>query len=75
MAYPFGVRPPEGQEWQIGKTAATIQFVRQGEEVLSRDNHLSQTDKVRLKNRIQALKKGDVVLLEWQDVGEYLKSS
>lgn len=47
--YSFGAMAPPGLEWQVGKTAATIQWVR----YLESNTHIPHVNAV-----IQALKNG-----------------
>lgn len=73
----YGARPPEGREWENGKTAATILFVHEAErflELLPEDRWGYPEEAVELlRERVNDLKEGKVTLLDRQDVKGFLK--
>ncbi len=59
----YGAAAPTGVEWQIGKTAASIQFVRKAEEVM----RVLSTGPVRLeilKLTVEAVKAGKIIVTD-----------
>ena len=70
MARKLGALPPPGMAWQMGKTAASITFVRNAELFLEtcQDEEKSRL----LREAIQKVKDGSIVLQEWLTAEEYL---
>jgi hypothetical protein len=73
----LGARPPKGMEWVLGKTAATVSFVREAERFLDmcppdRWGYPEAAVEL-LKKRVEELKSGDAVLFDRQDVAEFLE--
>jgi len=66
----FDALPPPGMEWQIGKTAASISFVNDADRFLAtcQDEQQSRV----LRDVIQKVKDGSLVLQEWLTAEECL---
>ncbi len=64
----FGSHPPPGKEWQIDKTAATLDFIRRAEQALATQADLEPDEKYKLEAKIERLKDGSESL----DDGETL---
>lgn len=71
IPHAFGALPPEGQEWTIGKTAASINFVHAAEKYLETCNN--EEDAGRLKEKINRIKNGKEVLTDWLSVEKALR--
>lgn len=65
----LGAAFPPGMEWQIGKTAASISFVKDCEIYLQ--THPEAEEKLRPK--IDAVKDGKITLTSWKTPEEALK--
>jgi hypothetical protein len=72
----LGANPPEGAEWQLGKTAPAIRFVNEAErffQMMPEDRYGYSEEAVKLlRKRIVELKSGEKTLFNWQDVDEFL---
>ena len=66
----FGALPPPGFEWQIGKTAASITFVGDAEAFLETCLDAKKVDL--LRQAIDKIKDGSLVLENWLTVDDYL---
>lgn len=66
----FDALPPSGMEWQIGKTAASISFVNDAERFISTCQDTSKMEL--LREAIQKVKNGELVLQNWLTAEEYL---
>ena len=62
----FGAMPPPGREWEMGKTAASICFVHDGEAILA-ESALSSETAQRLRDRVERVKRGDEVIKKFMD--------
>lgn len=60
----LGSLPPEDQEWQIGKTAASIAYVRSANHILETES-LTEAESLRLKENINLVKTGKKILHEF----------
>lgn len=67
----MGALPPRGQEWTLGKTAATIRFVEDAEELLQSGN-LNNNERGLLTDAIAQAKTGTLSFSEWTTPKEYL---
>lgn len=56
----LGALPPEDQEWQIGKTAASIAYVKSANHILEVEV-LTEVEAARLKENINLVKTGKKV--------------
>ncbi len=65
-----GVVPPSGFEWELGKTAASISFVKDAELYLL--NCQIKEEKELLTTIINQVKEGILVFSEWTKPEEYL---
>lgn len=70
MTEKFDALPPPGLEWQIGKTAASIDFVNSAEVFLQTCQDEKKADS--LLKAIQKVKDGSLVLQDWLTAEEYL---
>jgi hypothetical protein len=52
------IAPPHLQ-WTMGKTAATIRFVKDAEGTIDKNEFLGERERTQLRSRIAALKSGD----------------
>lgn len=68
----LGALPPQGMEWQIGKTAATISFVKEADQYLLGKPRISPV--VMLQKYVERLKSGEDSLSEWLTVEDYMNS-
>ncbi len=66
----FGELPPPAYRWQIGKTAASINFVTSAETFLQMCQDAKKADL--LHEAIQKVKKGSLVFQHWLTAQEYL---
>ncbi len=71
----FNAKPPDEHKWESGKTAATVRFVRQAEDLLQRQTALDAPTRKKLKDKIKKLKEGHEVLTEWLTVEDFLSAS
>ena len=69
----YGASPPPGQEWQKGKTAATIAFVGEAEQALATRQDMEEHEKRTLRTMVQALKDGQAVLQDPETVDAWLE--
>ena len=61
----FGALPPPEHEWQLGKTVATIRFVREAEAYLALDDDdIDYKFRSILNQQIKLAKEGKLTLLE-----------
>jgi hypothetical protein len=67
-----GANPPPGQEWQIGKTAASIAFVGASESYLQGCGDPQVTNA--LRDAIERVKRGELTLDQALTPEEYLAS-
>lgn len=77
-----GARPPAEHAWQIGKTAATIKFVKDAEQYLATlpvaklafDAEI-ETERRHdaLRAQVTALKSGEVLLSYWTSVEQFFE--
>ncbi len=72
MSRLFGACPPEGFEWQLGKTAATIRFVGEAESKLST---LDESLRFKLMNHVRKLKTGEEKFTKFTTIDEFLTGS
>jgi hypothetical protein len=57
----MGALPPEGMEWVVGKTAASICFVGDAERILA-ESKLSSETAQRVRDRVERVKEGKEVI-------------
>jgi len=69
----FGAKPPAGQEWQIGKTAATIKFVLEAEVEMYQRPDMTNGEGYTLLMLVERLKNGEESLEEFETVDEWLE--
>jgi hypothetical protein len=72
MSQNLGALPPEGFEWQIGKTAASILFVNRASGKLSLCNGLEEAQK--LLAAIEQVKQGSIHLGRLVSPEDFLKN-
>lgn len=65
--------PPPGQEWQIGKTDATIKFVLEAEVEMYRRPDMTNGEGYTLLMLVERLKSGEESLLEEETVDDWLE--
>ena len=65
----LGAMCPPGLEWQEGKTAASIAFVKEAEKYL----RTNPQDEDKLRPYVNMIKDGEIVLTEWLSLKEELK--
>lgn len=65
-----GALPPPGLEWQAGKTAASIRFVREASCYIETSSN--QGEITRLQQAIDSIKNGTLVMTEWLTAQEFL---
>ena len=68
----FGANPPPDKAWQIGKTAATIDFVSAAEDALATSSDLTEVEAYQLRTHVEMLKEGQTALEEFETVDEWL---
>ena len=68
-----GANPPPGQEWQIGKTAATIKFVLEAEVEMVRRPDMTNGEGYTLLMLVERLKSGEESLDEEESVDTWLE--
>lgn len=69
----LGALPPPGFEWEIGKTAATISFVREADKYLERMPRVTSVKM--LETYVNELKSGNKVLMNFMTVKEYFNEN
>ncbi|HYE60287.1 MAG TPA: hypothetical protein VEA18_03840 [Candidatus Kapabacteria bacterium] len=67
----FGAISPPGAEWQAGKTAASIKFVKDAEKWL--ENIIESSQKGCVEDYVRLIKAGEVVLNEFLDIQDFLR--
>lgn len=70
---PSGANPPPGQEWQTGKTAATIKFVLEAEVEMYRRPDMTNGEGYVLLQLVERLKSGEESLDEEETVDQWLE--
>ena len=65
-----GARLPRELEWQAGKTAASIRFVREASCYIEASP--DQGEIARLQQAIDSIKNGTLVMTEWLTAQEFL---
>ena len=68
----YGAMAPPGAEWQMGRTAADISFVNLAERYLT--TATDEKEIARLREEIDAIRKGTKKLADWVTVEGFLKS-
>ncbi len=66
----YGARPPQGAEWQIGKTAASIKFVNDAVRYI--ETCQNEQDRGKLLGAVEKLKRGEMVLEASLDPEDFL---
>lgn len=69
----LGANPPQGVEWQLGKTAASIKFVTDAENYLA-SGSATEDDQQLLGEAVAAVRSGERVLTQWVTVETFLVS-
>ena len=70
--YGMGALSPPGFEWEMGKTAATIRFVREAVAYMADKPKVSPIRM--LEQYVERLKSGEEVLDKWLTVEQYMSS-
>ncbi|MEX2145280.1 MAG: hypothetical protein WD712_02830 [Candidatus Spechtbacterales bacterium] len=70
MSDNFGALPSEDKEWQLGKSAASIRFVKQAEECM---NNCSPENQETLREAISRVKSEDLEFIDWVTPEEFLR--
>jgi hypothetical protein len=68
-----GALPSEYAEWQTGRNAATLRFVRDTQFFLQDSSYLHLEDRMILEDAIEQIRKGDLNFSTWITPEEYLK--
>ena len=69
----FGAMPPPGLEWQIGKTAAAIDFVNEAESAFLTRTDLTEREAQALRTYVRMLKDGHASLNERETLDGWLE--
>lgn len=69
----FGAQPPPVLAWQVGKTAATIKFVKEAEVEMYRRPDMTNGEGYLLLKYVERLKGGEESLTDWQTVDDWLE--
>ncbi len=69
----FGALPPPEFAWQMGKTAASILFVKDAERFIASCDNPTVIEELRIA--INKVRSGQVVLSDWTSPEDYLKNT
>lgn len=67
----FGAFPTDYAQWQVGKTAASIRFVRDASIAMENIN-VSSLDKGILEEGIRMIKEGEISFSKWVTPEEWI---
>jgi len=71
MAEGMGAWPPNGAEWQAGKTAASIRFVEDAQKFIEETN-LTAEQQSALEAAMALIQNGKMVFTDWTTIHEFL---